>query len=130
MGSGERLDGAEARLCRTSVRPAFGGTGVKICAEPGVRSASWEEDRTMTMTMSADQLVDVMEEVADSFRGTVSVAETLPRITASAVANVPGAEHASISIRRADGVLETLAPTCPLARAADKIHYRLREGPC
>jgi hypothetical protein len=43
----------------------------------------------------------------------VSVDETLPRITSSAVANVPGPEYARISIRRADGFLETLAPTAP-----------------
>jgi hypothetical protein len=84
----------------------------------------------MTTTMTADKLVDVMEEVADSFQGTVSVDETLPRITSSAVANVPGAEYASISIRRADGFLETLAPTGPLALEADNVQYRLREGPC
>jgi hypothetical protein len=83
----------------------------------------------MTM-LSVQELVDVMEDVAESFDGTVSVEETLPRITASAVANVPGAEYASISIRRADGLIETLAPTGPLALRADQIQYRLKEGPC
>jgi ANTAR domain len=87
-----------------------------------------EERRTVTMT--AEELADLMEEVADSFEGTVSVDETLPRITSSAVQNVPGAEYASISIRRADGFLETLAPTDSLALEADKVQYRLREGPC
>jgi ANTAR domain len=82
------------------------------------------------VTITLEELVDVMAEIAGSFKGTVSVEETLQRITASAVANVPGAEHASISIRRADGVIETLAPTGPLALEADQVQYRLQEGPC
>jgi hypothetical protein len=81
------------------------------------------------MAMSSEELVEVMEEVAGSFKGTVSVDETLWRITASAVANIPGVEHASVSIRRADGHIETLASTHSLVESVDELQYRLQEGP-
>jgi ANTAR domain len=99
-----------------------------MLARSSCLDAGGGEGRTMTMTI--DALVDVMEDVAGSFDGTVSVDETLPRITASAVSNVPGAEYASISIRRVDGLIETLASTGRLALEADLVQYRLKEGPC
>ena len=43
---------------------------------------------------------------------------------------VPGVAHASISLRHADGRLETKAATNPLVDEADRIQHELAEGPC
>ena len=56
--------------------------------------------------------------------------EALYVLTQGAVHAIPGADHASISSRRADGTLETLAETEPLIRDLDARQYALREGPC
>lgn len=82
------------------------------------------------IALSIEEVVKAMDDVASSFSGTVDLTETLTRITASAVAHVPAAEHASISVRRADGAFETLAPTSPLVVELDTLQYQLHEGPC
>jgi hypothetical protein len=55
---------------------------------------------------------------------------TLERITAAAVELLPGVHHASITVKHADGRLETVAPTDPLLLGLDAAQYELREGPC
>jgi ANTAR domain-containing protein/GAF domain-containing protein len=55
---------------------------------------------------------------------------TLQRITALAVETLPWVDYASLSFLRADGHLETTAPTDSLARDLDSRQYELREGPC
>jgi hypothetical protein len=55
---------------------------------------------------------------------------TLQRITRLAVETLPGVDFASLSFLRADGHLETTAPTDPLACDLDSTQYELREGPC
>lgn len=55
---------------------------------------------------------------------------TLDRITRAAVTMLPQVEMASITVRHADGRLETLAPTDPLIVELDARQYELREGPC
>jgi hypothetical protein len=50
-------------------------------------------------------------------------------LTAAAVRNVPGAQHAGITQGR-HGRFTTLAPTDPLVDRTDKIQYELRSGPC
>ena len=55
---------------------------------------------------------------------------TLSRITLAAVEVLPDVTHASISIKHADGALETVAPTDPLLCDLDAAQYDLREGPC
>jgi hypothetical protein len=59
-----------------------------------------------------------------------STSEALALLAASAAASVPGAEFASVTVRRADGSLQTLAATDPLADHLDAAQYELREGPC
>jgi hypothetical protein len=54
----------------------------------------------------------------------------LESLTASAAANIPGVEFASITIRDADGTLHTVAPTEELATRMDELQYELKEGPC
>ena len=56
--------------------------------------------------------------------------QTLLILTRGAVDAIPAADHASISSRRADGTLETLAATDPLVEKLDATQYELREGPC
>jgi hypothetical protein len=75
-------------------------------------------------------IVAAMDAVAESLAGSVPVEETLSRITASALANLPSADHVSITVRRPDGRLETLAPTSELAVRIDALQYDLREGAC
>lgn len=55
---------------------------------------------------------------------------TLERITRAAVEVLPEAEHASITVKHADGRLETIAPTAPLLVGLDAAQYELQEGPC
>lgn len=48
----------------------------------------------------------------------------------AACLTVPGADFASISVRRDDGSLETVAATDRVVLDADELQYDLREGPC
>ena len=56
--------------------------------------------------------------------------QTLSRITAAAVEVLPEVEYASITVKHADGRLETFAPTDDLLWGVDAAQYELREGPC
>jgi len=56
--------------------------------------------------------------------------ETLSRITAAAVEVLPEVRYASITIKHADGRLETVAPTDDLLCDLDAAQYDLQEGPC
>lgn len=56
--------------------------------------------------------------------------ETLANITAAAVQALPDVTYASITIKHADGRLETFAPTDELICDLDAAQYRFREGPC
>lgn len=55
---------------------------------------------------------------------------TLSSITAAAVDLLPDVDYASMTIRRADDRLETVAPTDGLIKVLDAAQYELREGPC
>ncbi len=54
----------------------------------------------------------------------------LQRITAAAVELLPDVDYASITIQRADGTLQTVAPTDDLLCSIDAAQYELKEGPC
>lgn len=56
--------------------------------------------------------------------------ETLARITAAAVEVLPDVTYASITVKHADGRLETVAPTDDLLCDIDAAQYDLQEGPC
>lgn len=75
------------------------------------------------------ELIVLMDAVADSLKEPGDLAEALERITYSARDMVPRADYASISIRHADGGLETVAPTDPLISTVDELQQRLGEGP-
>jgi GAF domain-containing protein len=55
---------------------------------------------------------------------------TLARITAAAVELLPEVQHASLTVKQADGNLETVAPTHELLLELDAAQYELQEGPC
>jgi hypothetical protein len=80
--------------------------------------------------MELTELIDVMAQVAASLRCPVDAQDALEAITVGAVEALPGIEHASVSITRKDGRIETLAPTDVLAIRADELQYELGEGPC
>jgi hypothetical protein len=54
----------------------------------------------------------------------------LTRLTSAAVDVVPGVSCASITVKHADGRLETVAPTDKLILELDEVQYELQEGPC
>jgi GAF domain-containing protein len=56
--------------------------------------------------------------------------ETLRGITAAAVEVLPDVDYASITVRHADGRLQTSAPTATMLRGLDATQYDLHEGPC
>lgn len=56
--------------------------------------------------------------------------ETLARITAAAVEVLPEVRYASITIKHADGRLDTVAPTHDFLCEVDAAQYELQEGPC
>lgn len=56
--------------------------------------------------------------------------KTLERITAAAVEVLPEVEYASITVKHADGRLETFAPTDDSILDLDAAQYALQEGPC
>lgn len=55
---------------------------------------------------------------------------TLSNITRAAVEVLPDVTHASITVKHADGRLETYAPTTDMIRDLDAAQYDLQEGPC
>jgi hypothetical protein len=54
----------------------------------------------------------------------------LQTLAASAAGNIPGTDFVSITVRRHDEPLHTVAATDRLAKQADTVQYELREGPC
>jgi hypothetical protein len=56
--------------------------------------------------------------------------DALASITRAAASNIPGVDLASISVRRKDQSLDTVAATSQLAHEVDALQYELREGPC
>ena len=55
---------------------------------------------------------------------------TLANITAAAVDVLPDVQSASITVKHADGRLETFAPTDQMLLDVDAAQYELQEGPC
>lgn len=62
--------------------------------------------------------------------GSSDVQTTLEHIIITARDNVEQATGASITVRHADGTLETVAATDDDVRALDALQYELGEGPC
>ena len=76
-----------------------------------------------------ERLVDLAQRLAQRLPPG-DLDQTLAAITAAAVAVLPEVTMSSISVKHADGSLETVAPTHELLRDVDAVQYELREGPC
>jgi GAF domain-containing protein len=75
------------------------------------------------------RLVELAQELARSLPPG-DLDQTLSRITAAAVRVLPDVTMSSITIKHADGRLETVAPTDDLLCEVDAKQYELQEGPC
>jgi len=76
-----------------------------------------------------NRLVDASRRLAEALRpGDLDT--TLANITAAAVEVLPDVEWSSLSVRHADGRLETVAPTDDMLLEVDGAQYELQEGPC
>lgn len=90
-------------------------------------------DRGPIVESDSPAIFAAMTHAARSFasdRGDASLQGTLRHVTARAVQTLPGVDFASITIRHADGRLETVAATDERAEALDQKQYELGEGPC
>jgi hypothetical protein len=79
--------------------------------------------------MTDERTLDALRQLAQNL-SPGDLDHTLERITAAAVAVLPGVHYASITVRHADDRLQTAAPTDDKLLALDAAQYELREGPC
>jgi hypothetical protein len=80
--------------------------------------------------MAALSIRDAIENLALQLREGQHVNQTLELLTHTAVDTIEGVDYASLSLRRGNGPVETLAPTHPVAVVIDELQYELQEGPC
>lgn len=81
------------------------------------------------MASNDDKMVQASRRLAEAL-APGDLDQTLARITAAAVEVLPEVAYASITIKHADGRLETFAPTDDLLLGIDAAQYDLQEGPC
>lgn len=79
--------------------------------------------------MNDEQALDLLGRLAERFTPG-DLDHTLEQVTAAAVEVLPGVHYASITVRHANGRLETAAPTDPMLLGLDAAQYELQEGPC
>jgi hypothetical protein len=79
--------------------------------------------------MTDERVLDTLRRLAEGL-SPGDLDHTLERITAAAVAELPGVHYASITVKHADGRLETAAPTDDMLLGLDAAQYELQEGPC
>lgn len=79
--------------------------------------------------MTGSEFVELSRQLRDALTP-ADLDKTLANITAAAVQVLPDVAYASITIKHADGRLETVAPTDDLICDLDAAQYRFREGPC
>lgn len=79
--------------------------------------------------MTDDRILDASRRLAAALQpGDLDT--TLANITAAAVEVLPDVQASSITVKHADGRLETVAPTHDFLRDVDAAQYELQEGPC
>ena len=76
-----------------------------------------------------ERLVELAQRLAERLHPG-DLDETLRRITAAAVEVLPEVTMSSISVKHADGSIETVAPTHEVLCEVDAKQYELQEGPC
>lgn len=79
--------------------------------------------------MTDDRIVEASRRLAAALRPG-DLDQTLANITAAAVEVLPDVQSSSLTVRHADGRLETVAPTNDVLREVDAAQYELQEGPC
>jgi GAF domain-containing protein len=79
--------------------------------------------------MTDERLVETARRLADSLQPG-DLDNTLFQITRAAIEVLPDVEYCSITIKHADGSLQTVAPTHDLLCEVDAQQYTLQEGPC
>ena len=79
--------------------------------------------------MTGSEFVELSRQLRDALTP-ADLDDTLANITAAAVHALPDVTYASITIKHADGRLETVAPTDDVICDLDAAQYRFREGPC
>lgn len=82
-------------------------------------------------TEAGGLLVDALSDAARVLgqRGR-SEDDALASIVASAVATIPGAEHAGVSLLRSDGAITSYTPSSSTVAEVDQLQSTYREGPC
>lgn len=77
-------------------------------------------------------LGQVLSVAAENMSGSRSGSEedTLALIVRGAVATVPGAEHAGVSLLRSDGSIISYTPSSETVSEVDQLQSTYREGPC
>ncbi|WP_020498626.1 GAF domain-containing protein, partial [Sciscionella marina] len=84
--------------------------------------------------VSADTRKVLVEALSDAARALGqrdrSEEDALRLIVSSAVATVPGAEHAGVSLLRGDGVITSYTPSSSTVSEVDRLQSTYREGPC
>ena len=79
--------------------------------------------------MGEDRIVEASRRLATALQPG-DLDQTLANITAAAVEVLPDVQWSSLTIKHADGRLETVAPTHEMLRELDAAQYELQEGPC
>jgi hypothetical protein len=104
----------------------------KIIGEPadgGRDDSARVSDYLRRMDEGHEALLDTARRLSERL-SPADLDGTLQQITAAAVEVLPEVQFASITIRHADGRLETSAPTDTFLFDLDKRQYELQEGPC
>ena len=79
--------------------------------------------------MTESSILDTLRALAELAVSDDDLAETAEGVVALACETLD-CQHAGLTVFRAGGSFETLAPTGPLVIEADQLQYQLREGPC
>jgi hypothetical protein len=79
--------------------------------------------------MDEPELLDISRRLSAALTP-ADLDNTLANVTAAAVEVLPDVRYASITVKHADGRLETFAPTDDVIRDVDAAQYELQEGPC
>ena len=79
--------------------------------------------------MDHARVLDATRRLADSLKPG-DLDKTLSQITRAAIEVLPDVEYCSITVKHADGSLETVAPTHDVLCEVDAAQYTLQEGPC
>ena len=81
-------------------------------------------------TLTRTDLTVLMAQVGQTLASEpLGVQDMVERITQAAAETVPGAQNASIAVLTADGDLEVLAETDPVASRINDLQGRFRQGP-